>query len=91
MAYNFTFPMPTNTLIWGDANSMYAYAQGRTAATDSYIAQLGTAASQLAPPIISPSAIAVSRDSARAIHIQSSATATALSASSAHCPNGPSC
>lgn len=54
MAYNFTFPMPTNTLIWGDANSMYAYAQGRTAATDSYIAQLGTAASQLAPPVINP-------------------------------------
>jgi hypothetical protein len=54
MAYNFTFPIPTNTLIWGDANSMYAYAQGRTSATDSYIAQLGTAASQLTPPVINP-------------------------------------
>lgn len=45
---------PSNTLIWGDANSMYAYAQGRTAATDNYIIQLGTAASQLAPPTINP-------------------------------------
>lgn len=42
------------SLIWGDANAMYAYAQGRTAATDAYILQLGQAAAGLTPPIINP-------------------------------------
>ena len=50
----FAFPIPTNTLIWGDANSMYAYAQGRTSATDTYIAKLGTASSELSAPVINP-------------------------------------
>lgn len=45
---------PSNTLIWGDANSMYAYAQGRTAAADGFTVKLGEAASQLTPPVINP-------------------------------------
>lgn len=70
MAYTFTLPMPSNSLIWGDANSMYAYAMGRTAATDGYIVQLGSVAAQLAAPVIdavfpaAPSAPPVSQTTA---------------------------
>ena len=46
--------MPSNTLIIGDANTMYGYAQGRTSATDSYIAALASAAAGLIPPTITP-------------------------------------
>src|SRR4029078_4432735 len=44
-----------------------------------------------APPIMSPSATADSREEAFASHIHNRATATALSASSAPWPSGPSC
>lgn len=39
---------------FGDPGQMYAYATGRTNDTQQYILALGTAASQLTPPIINP-------------------------------------
>ena len=43
-----------STLIIGDANTMYNYAQGRTYAVDEYIRALGTATAALVPPVINP-------------------------------------
>lgn len=42
------------TLIIGDANTMYNYAQAQTNTANAYIAQLGVAASSLTPPTINP-------------------------------------
>jgi hypothetical protein len=42
------------TLIIGDANTMYAYAQERTEAAENYIVALGQASAGLAPPTINP-------------------------------------
>lgn len=47
-------PGPVQSLLFGDANTMYAYAQKRTEATDSYIVALGQATAGLAPPTINP-------------------------------------
>lgn len=42
------------TLIIGDANTMYGYALTRTEAADNYILTLGQASAGLAPPVINP-------------------------------------
>lgn len=46
--------MPTNTLIIGDANTMYSFAIDRTRDSQSYITALGEATKGLIPPTIEP-------------------------------------
>lgn len=50
-----TYGGNSGTLIIGDANTMYAYAQERTDAAEQYILALGQASAGLAPPTINPS------------------------------------